>query len=212
MTYSTTPLKRCFREPIPAVELAASLLNQAATAMLKGDHDTAQSLIRQADLPEVYAWLDSIWGARSPYVHKVIIPDSPPIIPKAQRPKYREANKQLKQALIERDGYHCRFCGTPVIRKEVRNKFRKMYPETVRWGKINVENHAAFQALWLQYDHILPHSRGGVTSLDNMVITCSACNYGRMESTLEEVGIEDPRNREPIRSDWDGLERIMSLP
>ncbi|MDQ6698748.1 MAG: HNH endonuclease [Acidobacteriota bacterium] len=113
-----------------------------------------------------------------------------------------------KQLLFERDGFHCRFCGIPVIRSEVRQRMRVAYPEALPWGITNPTQHAAFQAMWLQYDHVLPHARGGDNSLGNVVITCAPCNFARMNSTLDEVGLMDPRTREPMRSDWDGLERF----
>ena len=47
--------------------------------------------------------------------------------------------------------------------------------------------------------------------MDNLLITCAPCNYARMSFTLEEVGLADPRKREPVRSTWDGLERIMMV-
>lgn len=83
------------------------------------------------------------------------------------------------------------------------------YPDAVPWGRKNSEQHAAFQAMWMQYDHVLPHAKGGTNDLSNVVISCAPCNFGRMEFTLEEVGVEDPRLREPVRSTWDGLERFL---
>ena len=62
--------------------------------------------------------------------------------------------------------------------------------------------------MWAQYDHLLPHSKGGNNDVNNIVVTCAPCNFGRMSYTLEEVGLIDPRTREPIRSAWDGLERF----
>ena len=58
----------------------------------------------------------------------------------------------------------------------------------------------------LQDDPVIPHARGGDNSLDNIVITCAPCNFGRMNWTLDEVGLIDPRTREPVRSTWTGLE------
>jgi len=116
-----------------------------------------------------------------------------------------------KNQLLVRDGYHCRFCGIPLVRKEVREQIRKLFPQIQIWGDKITECHAALQAMWLQYDHLLPHSRGGNSSLDNLLITCAPCNYARMSFTLEEVGLADPRKREPVRSTWDGLERIMKV-
>ena len=64
--------------------------------------------------------------------------------------------------------------------------------------------------MWLQYDHLLPHSRGGNNDLNNLVITCAPCNFGRMEYTLAEVGIKNPLKTEKIKSNWNGLERILN--
>jgi 5-methylcytosine-specific restriction endonuclease McrA len=64
--------------------------------------------------------------------------------------------------------------------------------------------------MWLQYDHLVPHAKGGNNDLENVVVTCAPCNFCRMEYTLEEVGISDPRERTPISSSWDGLERLLA--
>ena len=85
---------------------------------------------------------------------------------------------------------------------------KKAYPEALTWGSKNIDQHAAFQAMWLQYDHLLPHARGGDNNLDNIVITCAPCNFGRMNWTLDEVGLIDPRTRQPARSVWTGLEEF----
>ncbi len=62
--------------------------------------------------------------------------------------------------------------------------------------------------MWVQYDHIVAHARGGDNSIDNMVITCAPCNYAKWNYLCEEIGLIDPRTREPMRSTWDGLERF----
>ena len=87
--------------------------------------------------------------------------------------------------------------------------FKKLYPDVVPWGRTNQSQHAAFQCMWLQYDHVVPHSSGGENTIDNLVITCAACNFGKMEYTLEEIGLIDPRQFEPVSSQWDGLERVL---
>lgn len=96
----------------------------------------------------------------------------------------------------------------PVIRAEVRKRIAASYPEEVPWGSTNRTQHAAFQAMWAQYDHVVPHSRGGTNDLDNLVVTCAPCNFGKMSHTLDELGLEDPRDRPPVKSLWDGLERF----
>jgi 5-methylcytosine-specific restriction endonuclease McrA len=78
----------------------------------------------------------------------------------------------------------------------------------VPWGRKNNLQHAALQCMWAQYDHIIPHSRGGTSDIENIYLACAACNYGRMQYTLEEVGLLHPRCHEPRRGTWDGLERF----
>lgn len=85
---------------------------------------------------------------------------------------------------------------------------RTVYPEALRWASRNSDQHAGFQALWLTYDHLLPHARGGSSDLENMLVTCQPCNCGRSNLTCAEVGLADPRLREPTHSAWDGLERF----
>lgn len=62
---------------------------------------------------------------------------------------------------------------------------------------------------WAQYDHVLPHAYGGTNDLDNLAVSCAACNFGKMSYRLEELGLADPRERPSIQSQWDGLERLL---
>uniref|UniRef100_B8HMF3 HNH endonuclease n=1 Tax=Cyanothece sp. (strain PCC 7425 / ATCC 29141) TaxID=395961 RepID=B8HMF3_CYAP4 len=204
------PDRYCLREPIPEIAEAAALLNEAVNAHLAGNSQLAEKLIRQADMPLIRDWTESIWGSKSPYIQYRVVPDQPEILPKDRRTK-RMPSSAEKQTLHLRDGYHCRFCEIPLIRQEVRQKIATVYPTALPWGKTNVTQHAAFQAMWVQYDHLIPYARGGTNDMDNMVITCAPCNFGRMNYTLAEVGLIDPRLREPIQSEWDGLERFLVL-
>lgn len=200
--------RTCLRDPIPEIAEAARYLDEAVTAHLSGHADDARSLIRRADMPELREWTESLWGSNSPYVKYRLVDGSPPSLPTDQRIKVRMPTTAEKAALHQRDGFHCRFCGIPLIRKEVRERIKKVYPDALSWGSKNIEQHAAFQVMWLQYDHLLPHARGGDNSLENVLITCAPCNYGRWHYTFEEVGLSDPRLQNPTRSSWDGLERF----
>jgi hypothetical protein len=207
----STNLRNCFRPPIPEIEEAALLLDAAVSAHNDGRHDLASELLRRADNKAVWDWTASIWGSNSPYTLYRPVADAPPSLPKEHRAKPRDATRETKMLLHDRDGYYCRFCGIPVIRSEIRMKIQKLYPEAVPWGTRNNLQHAAFQALWAQYDHLIPHARGGTSELDNLVLTCAACNYGRGNFTLAEVGLIDPMAREPRRGAWDGLERFRPV-
>lgn len=209
-------LKDCFREPIPEIYEAARFLELATCAHLRGEHASAAQALRAADKPVIGEWLDSIWlGKNEPYRNVRKVDGLPPVLDKTERFKPRDATSSMKRALVARDGHHCRLCGIPLVRAEVRKTFAQHYPEAVPWRDNHAaEQHRGLQVLWLQYDHIVVHSRGGETTMDNLVVACPACNYGRDRFMLSEVGLRDPRSH--IRSpswdgwrDWDGLEQIL---
>ena len=198
--------RRCFRDPIPEIYDVARYLDAAVSAHLAGKMEVAEELFFLANIKEVWDWVDSIWGKKSPYVHVMKKP-SQHLDPKA---KNRMPGAQMKREVRIRDGYHCRFCGIPVIRAEVRNLLRKIYPRAIPWEGTTATQHAGFQCLWLQYDHVVPHSAGGENTLENLVITCAACNFGKMNYTIDELGLLDPRDFPPVQSTWDGLERVIN--
>jgi 5-methylcytosine-specific restriction endonuclease McrA len=201
--------RQCLREPIVEIVEAARLLDAAVTAHLMGRRDVTEQLIRLADMPVLRDYTESLWGAKSPHVQYRAVADAPAHLDDESRAKERMPTPAEKVALFQRDGHHCRFCGIPVIRREIRERIRKVYPDALRWGTKNAEQHAAFQLMWATYDHVLPHSRGGTSELQNTIIVCQPCNCARMHYTLDEVGLLDPRLREPARSAWDGLERFQ---
>ena len=41
----------------------------------------------------------------------------------------------------------------------------------------------------LTFDHVLPRSKGGVTSWENVVAACSPCNLKKANKTLKQVGM-----------------------
>lgn len=200
--------RRCLRDPIPEIQDAARYLDAAVSAHLQGKSHLAEELIQLSNIPAIRGWVESLWGKDSPYVQPAISVGSPGSQSKLERADERMPTAEQKQALHRRDGYRCRFCGIPVIRKEIRSRIGQVYPTALPWGHQNVEQHSAFQAMWAQYDHVIPYARGGTNDLENLVIACAPCNFGRMNYTLEEVGLDDPRCREPVPSYWDGLERF----
>jgi hypothetical protein len=207
--------RHCMREPILEIWRVANLLSEAANAHMACDRGRADALFREANCPTARGWLESLWGSakanpdQAHYRRVRNVANAPPLLAKAERHTCRMPNATERKALIEKFGRHCVFCGIPLIRAEVRNFFNKCYPESVTWGATNPSQHAGFAVLWMQFDHVLPHSRGGDSSLSNVVLTCAGCNYGRMHNTLEELGLLDPRTRDYPRTAWDGLERIF---
>lgn len=63
---------------------------------------------------------------------------------------------QLRFAVLERDGFKCRYCGR-----------------------------GASQGAILHADHIKPKSSGGEDSLENLVTACQECNIGKGNALIE---------------------------
>lgn len=208
MTENPKHLKVCLLPPIQEIFDAAKYLDLAISAHLNGDRILANELIRLADMREIYDWSEALWGKGGPHSRPLPVEVPVPYFSPGERVEKRQAGEPVKRALIVRDGFHCRFCGIPLIRGKTRNLIRSSYQDALRWDESNLGNHAAFQAMDLHYDHLLPHARGGTNEMSNMLVTCAPCNCGRDSLTLEEAGLSDPRHRETIRSTWDGLERF----
>lgn len=201
-----TEVRPCFLEPIPEIYDAARYLDAAVSAHLNGNAELAKALIVQADTPTLAEWnAQFLLSTKEQPFWKL----KPNPVSQVKKVKNRMPGTQLKRDVIQRDGYHCRFCDIPVVRAEVRKNLHKLYPKKARWGPKNKDQHAGLVAMWLQYDHVCPHSMGGTNTLDNLVITCAPCNYGKMGYTVEELYLEDPRDRPIIQSTWDGLERLL---
>lgn len=203
----STSTRPYLRAPIPAIEQAAESLRLAAQAHMTGQRARAAALLNESNDPAVRQWTESIWGKGGAYAVSGPFNTSPAFIVGASE---RMPDIDLQRALHRRDGFYCRFCGVPVIRKQVREYFRAQYPEVRVWGRKNSEQHAALQCMWAQYDHLLPHSRGGQNTLENLVVTCAPCNYGRMQYTLEEARLTNPLERAPRIGPWNGLEFLLS--
>lgn len=112
---------------------------------------------------------------------------------------------ELKKALILRDGWSCRFCGLNLICPATLNRIKRVYPGAVNWQGTEDQKHALLRIMAAQFDHLVPYSRGGRTAIENLVMACVPCNYGRGSWTLEECKLIDPLSRQIVRSDWDGL-------
>ena len=201
-------MRNTFLEPIPELELAAELLDQAADAALAHNFDVARSLLIEADMPALCEYEQKITGAITLEVHWQETLPSRSLLSE-NREKLRMPTAREERAIAIRDGWRCRFCGSRVISKKARNILNNLFPNEARWGRRNSEKHCALSALSASLDHILPHSRGGNNDQYNLVTACGPCQFGRNQWTLEEVGFNDPRERAPIKDKWDGLTRLL---
>ncbi len=122
----------------------------------------------------------------------------------------RNPPNSLIAAMLKRDSYHCRYCALPVIPKVLFAAFAAIVgPSAFAFGRPNLERHGAALISWAQFDHVVPYSQGGATDMSNLVTACWACNYGKSSYELHQIGITDPRLREPLSAQWDGLASLL---
>lgn len=199
--------RNCFLEPIPEMLAASELLSKAVDLVLAENFALAAKLIEQADIPELEKHNSKIAGSRSEEIHRYRPIEGAPEIIKCKK---RMPSYKVELSIYERDGWHCRFCETRVISKDVRKKLNRVFPVEARWGNKNVEKHRGLSILESSLDHLVPHNRGGDNSESNLVTACGPCQFGRGGWTIEEVGINDPFDRLPIIDSWDGLRRLLA--
>lgn len=77
----------------------------------------------------------------------------------AQRQTTRNINWRLRALVLMRDGARCQLCGA-----EARN------------------------GATLQIDHIIPWSKGGETTFENLQVLCNVCNIGKSDVLLPTSG------------------------
>lgn len=202
-------MRNSFLPPIPEIDKAASYLSDAVDCILNNDYELAKELIVKADFSVICEYSALITGSINPEIHlQTKMPSAS--VSSTSREKMRMPSPKIELEIAIRDGWRCRFCASKVISKKARNILHRRFPEQARWGKKNSEKHCALSVLTSSLDHILPHCRGGNNEPDNLVTACGPCQFGRNQWTLKEVGFNDPRDREPIIDDWDGLTRLLS--
>lgn len=99
----------------------------------------------------------------------------------------------LEESIYKRDGYTCRYCGLRLMSNRELSKIeRAVGKDFFQTRGNNQTRHGFIFVLRATVDHVLPHNRGGSTSLNNLVTSCWSCNYGKGKFTLEEIGLASP--------------------
>lgn len=204
-------MKRSIKEPIPQIFQIWDILNQAVDSHLIGDRVLAENLFKKANMREVWEWLNPGWSRPDLHVITPAPHGDTQVVPRHLRDLDRNIAPSTKSAVLQRDGYQCRYCGIPVVHADIRKLAHRFYPSAVPWEPYDVtKQHSGFACLWLQFDHVVPHSHGGRSSLDNIVISCALCNFGKDKYTLRQLNLADPRLTPPTPSTWDGLNRFRT--
>jgi 5-methylcytosine-specific restriction endonuclease McrA len=86
---------------------------------------------------------------------------------------------KVRQAVIERDGTYCRYCGhgPMLLRWDVSPKGRvKLYNDWKVLGDRTIE-----------LDHVIPESKGGDSTEENLVVLCGDCNRRKWNREIHRV-------------------------
>ena len=138
-------------------------------------------------------------------------------ISESKRDKIRKPSKKLEEEVFERDNYHCRYCGMKLISKRTLKTFAKelskfeggQYKHLFYYKNTNETKHSIVHLCLPVADHVHPWRLGGKTSKSNLVTACGPCNYGKHNFTCKEIGITDPKLRDPITDGWNGLTNLF---
>lgn len=126
------------------------------------------------------------------------------------QPAKRESLNKFLEQLFRRDRYQCRYCGTPVIPKNLLDRFsRAVGTNFFPTKKGNYTRHGIIMCFSATLDHVLPVRLGGATNANNLVTACRCCNYGKADFSLAELSLQDPRDREILDGPWLGLTEII---
>jgi 5-methylcytosine-specific restriction endonuclease McrA len=213
MSATTVPERWSIKDPIPEIYAAYSALSDAVDAHLTGDHTRAEALFRETNSQKIWNWLNPEWSRPDLNVRNWKPSRDTHEVPAALRDPVRYAPRNVMIAAIARDGYRCRYCGIPVVAADIRKCAHALYADAIPWVNNDpAREHAAFQCMWLQFDHVVPHSHGGRSDFENTVVCCALCQFGKDKYTLAQLEITDPRLRSPMPCEWDGLERLRAVP
>jgi 5-methylcytosine-specific restriction endonuclease McrA len=88
--------------------------------------------------------------------------------------------KFSRRNIFQRDGYRCQYCGCVPAKDS------------------------------LTIDHVVPRSKGGKTTWDNIVLACLKCNMRKGDKTPAEVGLK--LLSQPVRPHWLSCSTIGATP
>jgi 5-methylcytosine-specific restriction endonuclease McrA len=117
---------------------------------------------------------------------------------------------KLEIEVFERDSYRCRYCDLRIISKDVFREYSRIVGlENFSVERANDKRNGLTLGLRGVADHVEAYASGGETLIENLVTSCYSCNFGKSGYTLEQIGIEDPRLRQPKNDGWKGLSEYL---
>ena len=128
-------------------------------------------------------------------------------------PIAKPVSESLAKKVYLRDDCICQYCDMPVFTRFKGSRIHQLiraFPELTPGlrlvngslkgsgsdGGIKNVDYAKFLWSMAAPDHVVPRSRGGLTDMDNLVASCSGCNYSKGDLTLEQMEVQPPK---PLR-------------
>jgi 5-methylcytosine-specific restriction endonuclease McrA len=121
--------------------------------------------------------------------------------------KLRMPSLRIRNEVFVRDGYVCQYCTLPVVNTRVFHEFSKSVGvQTFSSEKSDTRANGVVLGFSATIDHVDPFSSGGDSDLSNLVTTCWGCNFGKLNYSIDNLGINDPRNfPKKVNFTWNGL-------
>jgi len=192
-------------------QLSFQQLEKAIEFAVNGQRDLGLEHLNMTRHLEIREWFITSAQVAGPRRHAELghLEAQEPEIP-AEEQDTRDIPVPLARTILDRDRYQCRYCHIPVIYKTEAKKLQVLFgTENFRVSKSNRIAHGTLRAFYNSFDHVLPLSRGGTTSLDNLVTACYPCNFGKDNFTLNQLGLLSPFESMPNESKHDGFTTLL---
>lgn len=113
------------------------------------------------------------------------------------RKRKRVINKHVRE-----HGWHCYYCGAPLVHEDNIKQVCLYEPEVVSWTHCGCGEHDLSKEpcvrggawyipddspyRWFEIEHKIPRSRGGSDALSNLCLSCGECNNRKGTRTSDE--------------------------
>ncbi len=211
-----TEPERFSRSPLPYPEHFDQAIDEFVSAVkmaFGGDVQEARRLVGGIADRELVAWFHETAQNVGDIRYELLNLKS------AYRKRGKNADSDIgdvrKRELAARDGYRCCYCGIRVIEPEVLKEIqsvlgRDVIPsKTNKKGSSNWDYHGVWIITVMTLDHIDPISTSGCDDDDNLATSCYACNFGKYDYSITELGLEPPRTGVVTTDEWVGLRDIV---
>lgn len=160
-------------------------LEHAISMLFPKEKSNIKARILNPEDYQLYTWED--WSKLKPSLNEAILKSTgsvykvPEIILLTNYNKIPSRRMSFsRRTIYQRDQFCCQYCG----KKPGTNE--------------------------LSIDHVIPKSRGGLTSWENCVIACVSCNVRKADKTLKEAGMK--LLKQPVRPRWTWLKANKNIP